>query len=112
MRNSIITFYETKAFLKKAKKLLGDERIKALKLALAANPKAGDVIIGGAGLRKLRWTLEGRGKRGGARIIYFYVDERGLVSLLACYAKNEKEDLRKDELKDLVSIARAIRSSL
>ena len=73
MTSKIVTFYETKNFHKKAEKLLGEELLSELKLYLAANPKAGDVIPSGGGVRKLRWALPNKGKRGGARVIYFYI---------------------------------------
>jgi hypothetical protein len=112
MNNKIITFYETKHFHKKATKLLGDSLMKELKLYLSSNPKAGDVIPSGGGIRKLRWSLPNIGKRGGARVIYFYIDEKGLVSLLTIYAKNEKENLDKSELKELVKLTDLIRSNI
>ncbi|MEK6745852.1 MAG: type II toxin-antitoxin system RelE/ParE family toxin [Pseudomonadota bacterium] len=110
--DKIITFYETKQFYKKAIKLLGLKLLDELKFYLADNPKSGDVISGGNGVRKLRWSLPNKGKRGGVRVIYFYFDEKGLVSLLTIYAKNEKENLDKSELKDIVNIVDLIRKNI
>lgn len=110
--DKIITFYETKHFDKKALKLLGADLMDELKLYLAANPRAGDVISGGNGVRKLRWSLPNKGKSGGARVIYFYIDERGLISLLTIYAKNEKENLDKSELNELVKVVNLIRGNI
>ena len=112
MSSKIVTFYETKQFHKKATKLLGEPLMKELKRYLAAHPKVGDVIAGSGGIRKLRWSLPGKGKRGGARVIYFYMDEKGLVSLLTIYAKNEKDDVSKSELKELVRLIALIRSNV
>jgi len=66
-----------------------------------AKPAAGKVIPGSGGLRKERWEAKGRGKRGGARIIYFWwmADEK--ILLLDIYAKNENENLTNAELKKL-----------
>ena len=64
---------------------------------VAANPEAGNVIPETGGVGKLRWRLPGRGKRGGARVIYYYHSERLPVFLLAAYAKNEKATLSKAE---------------
>ena len=79
-----ITVVETPEFLSATKKLMDDEERKALVDFLALNPMAGDLIQGTGGIRKLRWALEGRGKRGGSRIIYFYHDrEMPLFALTA-----------------------------
>jgi hypothetical protein len=62
-----------------------------------ANPEAGDLIPETGGVRKLRWGLAGRGKRGGARVIYYYHGERLPLFLLTAYAKNEKANFSKLE---------------
>ena len=64
---------------------------------VATNPEAGDIIPETGGVRKLRWALEGRGKRGGARVIYYYHSERLPVVMLDMYAKNVKANLTKAE---------------
>jgi len=72
---------------------------------LARNPLAGDLIPGTGGVRKVRWALEGRGKRGGARIIYYFHNPRVPLFALAMYAKNERADLSaadRDSFKNLV----------
>lgn len=63
---------------------------------IGANPEAGEVIPDG-GVRKVRWALAGKGKRGGARVIYYYHSERLPVFLLAAYAKKEKANLSRAE---------------
>ena len=60
---------------------------------IAANPTAGDVIPGAEGARKVRWAVQGKGKRGGARVIYFNRLEQGFLMLLAIYAKSEQENM-------------------
>lgn len=68
---------------------------------LAHNPTAGDVVQGTGGIRKVRWALDGRGKRGGARVIYFYHDtDMPLFALTAAYAKNERADLGQQDKND------------
>lgn len=64
-------------------------------------PEAGVVIPGSGGLRKLRWAGSGRGKRGGLRVIYYYVTAEGEILLLHLYAKNEMEDLGAATIKQL-----------
>jgi hypothetical protein len=63
------------------------------------------VIPGAGGARKLRWAAKGKGKRGGARIIYLYVVIGARIFLLRCYSKNVKTDLTADEKKELRQIA-------
>jgi hypothetical protein len=64
---------------------------------VGANPEAGEIIPETGGVRKIRWALEGMGKRGGARVIYYYHNERLPVFLLSAYAKNRKANLSKAE---------------
>ena len=75
---------------------------------LACNPIAGDVIPGSGGVRKIRWGLEGRGKRGGARVIYFFHDMEMPLYIMTAYAKNERENVSQDEINTLQKIARAL----
>lgn len=89
----LLTVIETPTFTSKAKRLLSDEEIAALTGLIAANPTAGDLIPGTGGVRKLRWALQGRGKRGGARVIYFFHNETNPAVLLSIYAKNEQSDI-------------------
>src|SRR5436309_20337 len=72
----LVTVVETPEFIRRVEKLLDDDEREALIAYLAANPTVGDLIPGTGGVRKLRWALEGRGKRGGARIIHFFRDTR------------------------------------
>jgi hypothetical protein len=67
---------------------------------LATNPVAGDLIPGTGGVRKLRWALEGRGKRGGARVIYYYHNTDVPLFALTAYAKNEQANLSQADRND------------
>lgn len=68
---------------------------------LAGRPDAGKVIPGSGGLRKVRWAARGHGKRGGARVIYFWWTADDKILLLDIYAKGEQEDLTADEIAKL-----------
>jgi mRNA-degrading endonuclease RelE of RelBE toxin-antitoxin system len=71
-----MTVVETERFLKDAQPLMPESERGELVAFVAANPEAGKVIPETGGVRKLRWGLPGRGKRGGARVIYYYHSER------------------------------------
>lgn len=104
--------YETKHFAKFSKKLLGDKERSRLFEHLKERPKSGDIIPGSGGMRKLRWNRPGTGKRGGVRVIYYLITEHGLISLLTVYAKSDKEDLTKKEVKEYREIAEMIKLEL
>ena len=88
-----ITVVETPEFLSSTRKLMSEEERAVLVDYLAYNPAAGDLMVGTGGVRKLRWGLEGRGKRGGARVVYFHHDAGMPLFALTAYAKNERADL-------------------
>jgi hypothetical protein len=95
-----ITVVETPSFLAAVRKLMDAEERHLLVDYLANNPAAGDLIPGTGGVRKLRWALEGRGKRGGARVIYFYHNAEIPVFALTAYAKNEQGNLTQQECNE------------
>jgi len=75
----------------------------------ARNPEAGDIIPGTGGVRKLRWGRAGSGKRGGARVIYFYGQVDRPVYLLLAYAKAKAEDMTADEKRLVTALAAIIK---
>lgn len=95
-----VSVVETPEFLSATRKLMSDEDRALLVDYLAYNPMAGDLVQGTGGIRKLRWALEGRGKRGGARVIYFYHDADMPLFVLTAYAKNERADLSQQDRND------------
>ena len=92
---------ETPTFTRQVQEALSDDEFRALQLHLVLRPGAGDVIAGTGGLRKIRWRLQGRGKRGGARVIYYWKSAAGQIFLLYLYAKNERSNLSPPELRIL-----------
>ena len=100
-------FVRFPAFEKSAAGLFSEADILAMELQLIASPDAGDLIPGGRGLRKLRRPAKGRGKRGGARVIYYYVNSQNLILLIVAYAKNTREDLSRRQLEVLSELVKA-----
>jgi hypothetical protein len=90
-----ITVVETPEFLSATRRLLSEEE-----RALLVNYLGGDLIQGSGGVRKLRWGLEGRGRRGGARVIYFYHNADIPLFALSAYGKNERADLSQKDRND------------
>ena len=91
-------FIETKAFTKRALEFFEDGHYGLFQAGLVANPEAGDVIPGSGGIRKIRWGLDSRGKRGGLRILYQWIPEKSQVFLLFVFGKNEQSDLTPAQL--------------
>lgn len=87
----------TPAFEATASGLISAEQIRKLEITLATNPRAGNVIPGTGGVRKLRVSLTGRGKRGGARVIYFPHIVREQVYLFFLYAKSGQGNMTEDQ---------------
>ena len=97
-------FVETPVFTASLRRLLNDEQYRALQLALVLRPEQGLLIPRGGGLRKLRCGAEGRGKRGGVRIVYYWAVGEDVCFMLYVYAKNEQGDLTAAQMRVLVRI--------
>ena len=106
-----MVFIESKVFEKLREKYLDDENYRALQNFLVEQPLTGDVIQGTGGLRKLRWSANGKGKRGGVRTIYLYLTEKSHIHFLTLYAKNEVSDLTTDEKKILKRIVEELKNA-
>ncbi len=95
------TFIETKFFTKLVQEYLTDDEYSALQGALMANPEAGDLVRGAGGVRKVRWSVDGRGKRGGIRVIYYLRTQQGQIWMLTAYAKNVADNIPAHVLKKI-----------
>lgn len=84
---------ETSVFSRRVDELLDAASYRMLQLYLAARPGVGSVVPGLGGIRKLRWSLPGSGKRGGVRVMYYWHVARNRLFLLMVYRKNERTDL-------------------
>jgi mRNA-degrading endonuclease RelE of RelBE toxin-antitoxin system len=89
----VFTFVEAPLFTKLVGVYLTDRDYARPQEALSENPELGDVIPGSGGVRKVRWGMRGRGKRGGVRVIYFIRQEPGVIWMLTIYAKNVAESI-------------------
>ena len=94
-------YIESPLFSKLIGSYLEDEEYAAFQWELALHPEKGDLIPSSGGLRKLRWAAKGKGKRGGARIIYYYKNNEGKIWLLTIYAKNEADTIPISILKKI-----------
>ena len=83
---------------------MNEEEYRELQNLLVKMPNAGDIIRGSGGIRKIRWKLQGRGKRGGARVIYYWETNEDQIFMLYAYAKNECENLTKNQLSMLKKV--------
>jgi hypothetical protein len=99
-----VVIIETSIFSRQVQALFSDDEYRQLQMTLVLHPDKGSVIPGSGGLRKTRWALAGRGKRGGVRIIYYWVVVQDKILMLFMYAKNEQDDLTPEQLKVLLKL--------
>ena len=111
MKTHPITVAETHSFVRAAARIWSEVELAALVDHLAHNPEDGDIIQGTGGVRKLRWVKADVGKRGGARVIYFYYQVNCPLYLLLAYAKAQATDLTADEKKAVAAFAAAIKAA-
>ena len=95
---------ETPIFTKRVQEILSDNDYRLFQIKIISDPEAGKLIKGSGGIRKIRWSASGRGKRGGSRILYYWYNEQNLLLMLFIFKKNEKDDLTKDQINILKSI--------
>ena len=94
-------FIETNVFSRMIGRFLSEEEFRQLQLALIIQPGIGQIIPGSGGLRKLRWFSQGKGKRGGLRVIYYWYNLDNQICLLYAYKKSHQKDLTNDQIKTL-----------
>jgi len=92
---------ETSVFTRQITALMSDETYAAFQSELAEHPDMGAIISGSGGIRKVRIAAKGHGKRGGARVIYYWAVSGNQIFMLLAYAKNERENLTQEQLKAL-----------
>lgn len=97
---------ETPLFTSQVYGLMDDEGYRSLQEHLVDRPDAGSLIPSGGGIRKIRWGGRGTGKRGGNRVIYFWVVEDGVIFMLLAYPKGKKGDLTRSELTELKELVK------
>ena len=92
---------ETHTFTKRINSLMDDDVYRELQNELIESPDTGKIIKGSGGIRKIRWSGSGRGKRGGSRLIYYRATNKDQIYMLFIYEKKEISDLTKDQLSAL-----------
>lgn len=104
------TIVETPTFCRRAEALLSESEHRELIGVLASNPLAGAVMVGTGGVRKLRFAAKGRGKSGGVRVIYYFVDIDFPLYALLIYGKNERADLTAEQRGAVTAFAAALKA--
>jgi hypothetical protein len=106
-----ITIAELPEYIRRSEKLLDEEERNGIIDYLAVHHTAGDIMKGTGGIRKLRWSRKGKGKRGGVRVIYYFFKETAPLFLLTVFGKNEKDNLSKAERNELAKLTEKIAES-
>jgi len=101
-----VELIETPTFTRQITALLSDGDYGAFQSQLAANPGLGALIKGGGGIRKVRVAVGSRGKRGGARVIYYWAVRRDLILLLYAYPKNVSADLTPKQVAQFAKVVK------
>lgn len=99
-----MVFIETPVFTKLIKEMMTDDEYRELQEALVNRPESGDLIKKSGGLRKVRWKLQGGGKSGGIRVIYYWMVSDEQIYMLYTYPKGKQENLTPQQLATLKSI--------
>ena len=106
METPRLTIVETASYLADAKKLMTDEERAGVVDMIASDPACGDLIVGGGGVRKVRYAIGSKGKSGGVRVIYYYHSGDYPAFLLMVYPKNVRTDLSADQTYAVAAFAK------
>ncbi|MEI7740829.1 MAG: type II toxin-antitoxin system RelE/ParE family toxin, partial [Betaproteobacteria bacterium] len=104
----MLTVAELSTFMRSAEKLLNAIERQDVINYLALHPKAGEVMQGTGGVRKMRWGRGGQGKSGGVRVIYYFHNESMPLYLLTLFSKNERSNLSQAERIELSELTRML----
>jgi hypothetical protein len=107
----MITVAETPYYARRAAAIMSEEERASVIETIARSPEDGDLVTGTGGIRKLRVPLEGRGKSGGARVIYYFQNDDWPVLLLEVFAKNEKANLSKAQRNELAKLVAELKTA-
>jgi hypothetical protein len=103
-----LEFIETTGFSRHRENYLNDSQFNLLQLYLINFPDAGDVIRGSGGVRKLRWGLPGQGKRGGLRIVYYWIRKDEQILFLTVYRKTEAANLSQEAIREMKKLIKSL----
>ena len=101
----MLMFIELPVFAKYREDYFDDDQFAELQRYLVKDPEAGSLVKETGGVRKLRWSREGMGKRGGVRVLYYLQDDKGRIWLLTLYAKSAQENISARTLRMLREVA-------
>ena len=101
-----LIFVETSIFTRQIRELISDASYQGLQRQLMAVPDAGAVIRGGGGCRKVRWSSPVGGKRGGIRVIYYWMNKEDRILMLLAYSKSRQDSLTPDQVRALGTLVR------
>jgi len=104
----LLLIVETPLFTRQITALATDEEYRSLQQVLVTDPVAGDLVPGGGGIRKIRMARPGRGKRGGARVVYYWQRRSATIFMLIAYAKSARTDLSQAQVRALRELVSAL----
>jgi hypothetical protein len=104
--DKMFTFIESSAFARACSVYLDDDEYAELQQFMMQNPEAGQLVPGSGGVRKLRWSRPGTGKRSGLRVVYFVAVEPNEFWMLTIYSKAKRDDVPGHVLKQLLEVFR------